>query len=96
MVLLNMSQIVISLSHFGHKCPKSVKTFKRLQNKKWIIKGNFEEGINENYIVIKSLKTTKTFLLCTYSISQNGQIVQCLYNLFYELLSIISITYITI
>ena len=43
---------------FRHKSLESFKTFKRLQNKKWITKGNFEEGINENYIVIKSLKTT--------------------------------------
>jgi len=48
----------ISHPHIGLNCPESVKTFKRLQNKKWIIKGNFEEGINENYIVMKSLKTT--------------------------------------
>jgi len=35
-----------------------LKLINRFQNKKLIIKGNFEEGINENYIVIKSLKTT--------------------------------------
>ena len=58
MKLLNLRKRNESLSHFGLNCPESVKTFKRLQNKKWIIKGNFEEGINENYIVIKSLKTT--------------------------------------
>ena len=58
MELLNLRKRVISLSHFGHKCPKSVKTFKRLQNKKLIIKGNFEEGINGDLPSLKSLKTT--------------------------------------
>ena len=36
---------------------------------------------------------TNLFLFSTYSITQNGQKVQCLYNVFYELLTIISITY---
>ena len=46
---------------------------------------NFEEGINENYIVIKSLKTTyNLFLFSTYIITQNGQKVKSLFKLFYE------------
>ena len=62
-----------------------LKLINRFQNKKLIIKGNFEEGINENYIVIKSLKTTyNLFLFSTYIITQSGQKVKSLIKLFNE------------
>ena len=74
-----------------------LKTIKRLQNKKWIIKGNFEEGINENYIVISHIKLLKIFshslIILYHTLWVN---VNSLYNLFYKLLYVISITYLEI
>ena len=38
----NKSEENFIFTDFRRKCLESVKTFKRLQNKKWIIKGNYE------------------------------------------------------
>jgi len=64
---------------------RRLKHFNDYKIKNGLLKRNFEEGINENYIVIKSLKTTyNLFLFSTYIITQNGQKVKSLFKLFYE------------